>query len=141
VSPGAAVPIVRPAALYFLSVFGVGFALGATRALWVVPRTGERAAELVEAPIMIVVTILAARWVMRRRASGATPGQRLGIGAVALALLSVTEVAGVLWLRGMSLGDYVTRRDPVSGTVYFLSLALFGLMPLIAAPRRGTRPA
>jgi hypothetical protein len=36
-------------ALYFAAVFATGFVLGAIRTLWLVPRMGTRAAELIEA--------------------------------------------------------------------------------------------
>ena len=47
--------------LYFALVFGASFVLGTIRTLWVVPR-GTRTAELMEVPIMLAVTIVAARW-------------------------------------------------------------------------------
>ncbi len=53
------VRIVKTALLYFALVFGAGFVLGPIRILWVVPRFGTRMAELMEAPIMLVVSILA----------------------------------------------------------------------------------
>ena len=58
--------VVKAGAVYFAIVFGVGFILGAIRTLWVVPRVGARNAELMEMPIMLVVTILAARWTVLR---------------------------------------------------------------------------
>ena len=58
--------IVAAGVVYFLVVFGAGFVLGAIRVLWVVPRMGVRGAELLEMPIMLIVTVLAARWVVRR---------------------------------------------------------------------------
>jgi hypothetical protein len=131
------VRIVRAAMLYFALVFGVGFVLGFVRVLWVAPRLGERVAELAEAPIMVLVTVLAARAVVRRLAAPSTAGQRLAIGLVALGALLVAECAGVLWLRGLTLQEYVTARDPLATTVYAVSLLLFGLMPLLAAPRPG----
>ena len=53
--------ILKAGVIYFAFVFGAGFVLGAIRTLWVVPRVGTRLAELMEAPIMLVVTIIAAR--------------------------------------------------------------------------------
>jgi hypothetical protein len=54
--------VVKAGAVYFALVFGAGFVLGTIRTLWVVPRFGTRMAELMEMPIMLAVTIVAARW-------------------------------------------------------------------------------
>jgi hypothetical protein len=48
---------------------------------------------------------------------------------MALGLLLGFELTVVLALRGMSLAQYLESRDPVSGTAYVCSLALFALMP------------
>ena len=45
--------------LYFALMFAAGFVLGTVRSRWIVPRLGVRTAELMEAPIMLVVSILA----------------------------------------------------------------------------------
>jgi len=34
-----------------------------------------------------------------------------------------------------NVGQYFQARDPVSGTVYYLTLVLFALMPLLVKPR------
>jgi hypothetical protein len=121
--------------IYFALVFGAGFVLGTIRILWVVPRFGTRMAELLESPIMFVVTIVAARWVVLRLAVPSKPSSRLGMGCLALGLLLVAEFTLVVWLRGLSISEYVARRDPVSGTVYYAMLAMFVLMPLVVARR------
>jgi len=51
---------------------------------------GTRTAELMETSVMLVVTILAARWVTRRF-SPSTPAGRLGVGFIAVGFLLVTE--------------------------------------------------
>jgi endonuclease/exonuclease/phosphatase (EEP) superfamily protein YafD len=117
--------------LYFSLVFGTGFVLGPIRILWLVPRVGVRAAELLEIPIMVLVTILAARWVIRRYNVQSAYATRLGIGVMALSFMVVAEVGLALTLRGMSVSEYITNRDPISGTVYFLALALFASMPVL----------
>jgi hypothetical protein len=66
--------------LYFALVFGAGFVLGTIRTLWVVPRVGTRTAELMETPIMLVVTIVAARSIILRLSLPFTPSARLGMG-------------------------------------------------------------
>jgi hypothetical protein len=88
-----------------------------------------------EAPIMLVVTILAARWIVRRLAVPPKASSRLGMGCVALALMLVAEFTLVLWLRGLSISEYLASRDPVSGTVYYAMLGMFCIMPLLVAPR------
>jgi hypothetical protein len=125
-----AMPILIAGLLYFALVFGAGSVLGAIRTRWIVPRLGTRMAELMETPIMLVITILAARWTVRRLAVPSTPPARLAMGFVALGLLLVAEFTLVLWLRGMSIREYFASRDPVAGTVYYVMLAVFALMPL-----------
>jgi hypothetical protein len=126
---------VKAGALYFALVFGAGFVLGPVRILWAVPRFGTRMAELMETPIMLVVTILVARWIVRRLAVPPKPLSRLGMGCVALGLMLVAEFTLVLWLRGLSISEYLASRDPVSGTVYYAMLGVFCIMPLLVPPR------
>jgi hypothetical protein len=127
--------ILKPGILYFAFVFGVGFVLGSIRVLWVVPHFGARMAELMETPIMFLVTIAAARWILRRHAVPYTLSSRLGVGCVALGLSLVAEFSLVLWLRGLSISEYFASRDPLSGTVYYLMLGVFAIMPLLVARR------
>jgi hypothetical protein len=131
----AVMQILRAGALYFALVLGAGFVLGPIRILWVVPRFGTRMAELMETPIMLVVSILAARWIVRRLAVPPKPSSRLGMGCVALGLMLVAEFTLVLWLRGLSISEYLASRDPVSGTVYYGMLGVFCIMPLLVSPR------
>jgi type IV secretory pathway TrbD component len=123
--------IVKAAILYFALTFGMGFVLGTVRMLWIVPRVGTRAAELMESPIMLAVTIFAARWVVRHLLPAAGAVSRLGVGFVALSFLLVAEFGVVLWLRGLTIREYLAERDPVSGTVYFILLGVFAVMPLL----------
>jgi hypothetical protein len=125
----------KAAVLYFGFVFGAGFVLGAIRTLYVVPRLGTRIAELLEAPIMLVVTIVAARWIVLLLAVPSVLSARLGMGCVALGLLLVAEFALVHWLRGTSIREYLATRDRVSGTVYYVMFGVFAIMPLLVARR------
>jgi len=127
--------ILKAAVFYFAMVFGAGFVLGPIRILWVVPRFGMRMAELMETPFMFVVTILAARWIVRRLTLPPTVSIRLGMGSVALGLMLVGEFAFVLRLRGLSMSQYLATRDLVSGTVYYVMLVIFALMPLLVTRR------
>ena len=131
--------ILKAGVLYFALVFGAGFVLGPIRILWVVPRFGTRMAELMETPIMFVVTIVAARWIVRRLAVPSTPSSRLGMGCAAVGLVLVTEFTLVLWLRGLSISEYLASRDLVSGTVYYVMLVVFAIMPLLVARKEGVK--
>jgi len=125
-----------PGVLYFILVFGAGFILGPIRVLWLVPRLGERWAELVELPVMVVAIVLAARFVVRRLAVPPTTPARLMMGGSGLALTLAAECALVQWLRGMTPADYFSSRDPVSGTAYGATLLFFAALPLLLARRR-----
>jgi hypothetical protein len=120
---------------YFALTFAAGFVLGTIRTLWVVPRFGVRTAELMEMPLMLLITILAARWTVRRLRVPPQASTRLAVGLIALGLLLAAEFTVVLGLRGLTMAEYLSSRDPVSGTVYLLMLALFGLMPLLVGSR------
>ena len=127
--------ILKAGLLYFAIVFGMGFLFGTVRTVWVVPRVGTRLAELIETPIMLLVTIVAARWTVLDLAVPSAPSTRIGMGGLALCLLLVAEFGLVLWLRGLSIREYLATRDPVSGTVYYVMLGAFALMPLLVANR------
>jgi hypothetical protein len=61
----------------------------AAQTLWAVPRVGTRMAELMETPVMPVVTVVAARWTVLPLAAPAMPSVRLGMGGIALVLMLV----------------------------------------------------
>jgi hypothetical protein len=48
----------------------------------------------------------------------------------------LAEFTLVLWLRGLSLREYVAHLDPVSGTAYYLMLVVFAVMPRLAGRDR-----
>ena len=77
-----ATQILKAGMLYFALVFGAGFVLGTIRTLLVVPRVGTRMAELMEMPIMLVVTIVVSRWVVLRLLVPFVPFARLGMGGI-----------------------------------------------------------
>jgi len=114
---------------YVARVFGAGFALGIVRELWVTPRVGVRAAELLELPLMLVVIVLAARAVDRRWLTAYGARTRVAVGLSALVLLLTAEVGLGMALRGLSVRDALLARDPVSGTAYYVSLMIFAVMP------------
>jgi len=116
---------------YFSLAFGAGFVMGTIRVPFLVPRLGDRVAELIEMPFMFIVIVLAARFITKRFALPATVLVRLSTGFLALGLLIAAELLLAVALQDRSLGEYISSRDPVSGSVYLAMLALFAAMPLV----------
>lgn len=106
----------KASAVYFALVFGAGFVLGSMRVPFLVPRLGVRFAELLEMPVMLVVVVVAACYVIRRYALAARPA-RLLVGTLALSLLVSAELLLAFAMTGASPSAYIASRDPVSGTV------------------------
>lgn len=121
--------------IYFALVFAVGFLLGAIRVIFLVPALGIRLAELMELPIMVSASYLAACFVMRRLGPFGLR-QRWVIGFLALAILVSAELALTV-LSGQGIGSYIAGRDPVAGPAYLVALLLFAAMPAFAGRRRG----
>ena len=126
--------VLKAGVLYFLAVFGAGFALGAIRVLWVAPRVGARTAELIEMPVMLGIVVAAAIFIVRRLAVPPRTAIRLGMGGLALALMLVAELAVMPLLRGPSMAEYAEVPDPLAGSLYYALLALFALLPLFVRP-------
>lgn len=123
--------IVKAALVYFLIVFGAGSLLGPIRLLFVVPRLGERVAELLEMPLMLIVIIIGANWIVRRFRLPIGLIYRLGAGVIALLLGLFFEFGLVLIVRGLTLREYFESRDQIAASAYYLTLLLFASMPLL----------
>jgi hypothetical protein len=115
--------------LYFVLVFGAGLVLGPIRVLFVEPRIGTRAAELIDLAIMAVWIALVARWLVRRFAVPPVARVRLAIGGLAVALSVIVDFTVVLRLRGMTFASYVANFDPVAGSAFWVMQIVFALMP------------
>ena len=132
---GTPIQLIEAAALYFAIVFASRLVLGPVRELWAVPRFGQRVAELIEEPIMLLAVVFAARWTVRRFRLSLETTKSLGIGLIALGFLLGAELLVVLGLRSLSVAEYIKSRDPVSGIVYLLMLGVFALMPWLVSLR------
>ena len=99
------------------------------------------AALLVEAAIMLIAMIVSSRWVMPRFSVPHTLGSAIPMGLVALAILIPAEIAGVLWVRGLSLQEYlasfVTAPSGTSAVMFLLFTAMPSLVALLTRRRGG----
>lgn len=127
--------VLRAGFTYFAMVFGAGFLLGMVRVPFLVPRVGERTAELLEMPVMFVVILLAARFLVRRFQLAASLSESGAAGIIGLALLVGAELSLALLLQEQSLASYIASRDPVSGSVYLVMLGVYAVMPMLVASR------
>lgn len=64
------------------------------------------------------------------RVAPAKRSDLLRVGFIALALMLVAEFTLGLTLRGVSIAEYSAGRDPIAGTVYYIMLMAFALMPI-----------
>jgi hypothetical protein len=129
--------VLRAAVLYFLLVFGAGFVLGIWRVLVVVPLLGERAAELLEMPLMLAVIVAAARWVVRHKLDDRLSSV-LSVGFIAMGFVLLADLAVGICLRGMSASEVFLDRDPISGAAYYTALLFFAVMPAFIVRLRQT---
>ena len=131
---------IRGAIVYFALVFGTGFLLGSVRVPFVVPRIGERYAELAEMPFMFMAIFFASRHVLQRYGLKTDSGSLIGIGVIALLLLVGAELLLAVLLAGRGVGEYLGSRDKVSGSVYLAMLLVFAGMPWLQARKQNHAP-
>src|SRR3979411_255307 len=108
---------IRAGLVYFALVLGTGFVLGLVRVPFLVPRIGERWAELAEMPIMAAAIFLAAGYILRRFPEVLFACRSLVVGILALALAVCTELGLAVALQSQTLAEYVGSRDKASGSV------------------------
>jgi hypothetical protein len=106
--------VLTASSLYFPLVFGAGFVLGVVRTLFVAPHVGTRSAELMEMPVMLLVTVAAARWTVVRLAVPSSTLARLSTGCIALLLMLAAEFGLVLRIRRISLPGTVCLELPIT---------------------------
>jgi hypothetical protein len=128
-------PLLKPATIYFTIVFGTGFLLGTVRVLLIVPRIGVRAAELIETPVMLLVSALAARWILRQFPNIRGSAESLSVGLIAVVLLLAAELAVGVFLFHLSITDALVKTDPVLAVAYYCTLCLYSLLPFILRKR------
>ena len=128
---------IQAALVYFAIVLGTGFVLGAIRVPFLVPRIGERWAELAEMPLMAVVIYTAAGYILRRFPEVRQPGPSLAAGVLAFVLSVAAELGLATVLQDRTIAQFIGSRDKVSGTVYLALLIVFALMPRLRLARRG----
>jgi hypothetical protein len=124
------------AAIYFLAVFSAGFLLGSIRVLLLKPGIGAVAATLCEAPLLLIVMVVAARWAPRLAGMTTSLARMLTVGMGALVLQQAADLLVGTLLRGLSAQQQLARLATPEGAIYAALLALFALMPRAGQPNR-----
>lgn len=122
--------VIITAFLYFAAVFAVAFAMGVARVLVVAPRVGPMVAVLVEVPIVLAVSWIIARRLLRGRPFG--DPQRAMIGGIAFALLMASEAALAGLIRDQSISQWAMALATPLGLVGMAGQLGFAAIPFIA---------
>jgi hypothetical protein len=131
---------IRAGFIYFALVLGTGFILGALRVPFLVPRIGERWAELAEMPMMATVIFWAAGYILRRFPDIRSPARSLLAGLLAFVLSVFAEVGLAMLLQDNTLSEFISSRDKVSGAVYVALLLVFAVMPRLRLSSSSSNP-
>lgn len=123
----------KAGATYFALVYATGFLFGTARVLLLLPLVGETAAVLFEAPLMLVVSWIAARWSSMRFSVPAKLLPRVVMGAAALALLVLGEFTVSNLIFGRSLEAMLTTYRSLPGILGLSAQVIFSLLPVAQA--------
>lgn len=121
-------PVLAGAA-YFALVFTLGFVLGIVRVLWLAPRFGGEAAILLELPVMLIASLIAARWLLVRFRIEDLQHAAV-MGATGFVLLILAEAALVSALSPQGLVAWFAASLEPPGLWGFLGQLGFAAMPL-----------
>jgi hypothetical protein len=122
------VRIANAAIVYWAMVFALGFVLGTVRVLWVIPLVGLMPATLLELPIILAASWLAAGWLVRRFGI-AGGGEALAVGALACAILMAAECALAGVLTGQTPAQWLADLRQPHALLGLAGQVVFALMP------------
>jgi hypothetical protein len=120
--------------LYFLAVFALAFATGITRELVIAPRLGPTPAVLLEVPILVLASWIAALRLLRNRSLSLQ--ERAVMGATGFALTMASEVALAMMMRGQSIADWAAAVVAPLGLAGLGAQVVFAVMPMFVGHSR-----
>jgi hypothetical protein len=116
---------------YAVTVFAIGFLLGAARVLLLTPRVGSTIAVSVEAPIILTASWYVSSIWMRRLVVVAEIRTRILVGIVAFVTLMILEVALSISLFHRSIGEYLGGLRSPAGAIGLAAQVCFATFPLL----------
>jgi hypothetical protein len=127
--------ILTSAALYFVIVFGVGFALGPIRVIWVEPWLGKTIAALCEAPFLLLAMIASALWIPKKTKLSKDLMSLAMMGIGALVFQQIADFAVGIGLRNMTPAEQFSYLITPAGIIYVALLVAFASMPALVNTR------
>ena len=127
--------------LYFVLLYGTGIALEGLRFYWTAPVLGQSVPELVEACVFLAVAAVAARSLVRGEGEPLDRWNALGMGLFAACLFVVQDFVLVAPLLDLGAGDYLRLRGRTILVIYYATLAIVSVLPLVFARPPETRGA
>ena len=121
----------RAGPAYFAAVFAAGFVLGTIRVVAFVPRFGETASVLLEAPVILAVSWMASAWATRKFRVSNTALPRLLMGAVAFSLLMLAELGVSVFIFDRSIEDHLAQYRSLPGLIGLFAQIVFAFFPLM----------
>lgn len=121
---------------YFAIVFAAGFALGTLRAFLLTPALGHLGAVIVELPVILAISAITARWLVRRLALPPALAPRAAMGALAFALLMAAELGLSVLLFGRTPGEHWATYGQLPAQLGLLGQVVYGLLPVFVARGR-----
>jgi len=123
--------VLSAALVYAITVFAIGFFLGAFRVLVLAPRTGPLVSVLVELPLILAAGLFVARRVVHSWQVPAHTAPRLLLGLLALAVLLALELAFSLTLFGNSLDQFLAHFRTPEGMIGLCGQFIFAGFPAL----------
>ncbi len=127
--------VLRAAIAYWAVVFALGFVLGTIRVLWVIPLVGLIPATVIELPLILTGSWLAAGWLVRRF-DLASRSEALAAGALAFAILMMAELALAAVLTGQTPALWLAGLREPHALLGLAGQVVFALIPWWRARRR-----
>jgi hypothetical protein len=116
---------------YFGAVFSVGFAFGVVRSVVLAPVIGEAWAVALELPLILSVSWIFARLLIRKFNVAAIPAPRAVMGIAAFALLLTAEACLSLFVAGRTLMQHVELYRTTPALLGLAGQVAFAAFPLV----------
>jgi len=122
---------VKAGVVYFLLIFALGWILGPIRELWAVRYFGHVTATLLEGMIMLIAMAITAGWIIRQFEVSHPLGSTLTMSLIGIGLLFPAEIVGVIWVRHLSVREYLAHFTTVPGVISLAMFLFFAAMPTV----------